>query len=165
MNSAGPPNFETRNRGFHEAPAENLRREWQDGREPALDSFLAGLPDVSPSELASLIRVDFEARWSRNDHRQPEEYLRRFSAVAADTELAVDVIYTEYLAREQSGERPEMAEYLDRFPAYANVLAEQILLHHALQTFDDDAQVERNEPGSVDGDLVKSPGKPSDAEA
>lgn len=162
MNSAGPPNSGTRNRGLHEAPAENLRRAWQEGREPTLDSFLAGLPAVSPSELASLIRVDFEARWSRNDHRRPEEYLGAFSAVAADTELAVDVIYTEYLAREQSGERPELAEYLDRFPAYAKVLAEQILLHHALQTFDDDAL---SEPGSANGDAVDLPDGTSDAEA
>ena len=88
--------------------------------------------------LPPLIQIDFDARWSRNDRQRPEEYLRRFAAVAADAELAVDVIYAEYFARERSGEKPELAEYQARFPAFAHVLAEQIRLHHAFDTLDDD---------------------------
>ena len=90
----------------------------------------------------------------------------RFPSVAADAELAVDVIYAEYLAREQSGEKPELAEYEVRFPAFAPVLAEQIRLHHAFDTLeDDDTQVEANEAEPAHrADTVMSPG-PSKADA
>jgi serine/threonine-protein kinase len=96
--------------------------------------------------------VDFDARWSRHDRRRPEEYLRAFSAVAEDTEAAVDVIYAEYLAREQSGERPPLAEYQERFPAFADILAQQIRLHEALDSL--------SESGTI-----QSSGDPSTAEA
>ena len=165
MNSPGPTNSRDLKREFHDSPAANLLRAWQEGCEPVLDAFVAGLPDVSPSELAALIRVDFEARWIRNEPRLPEEYLRNFAAVSADPELAVDVIYAEYLARERSGERPELTEYQNRFPVYANVLAEQILFHHALEKFDDDSEVEPSESVPPDGSAVESLNGPSDAEA
>ncbi len=153
------------NSGLLDSPAANLRRAWQEGRDPALETFVAGLPQVSPEELAVLILVDFDARWSRNDPRRPEEYLRQFSAVAADAELAVDVIYAEYLAREQSGQRPELTEYQQRFPAFAQVLAEQIRLHQALETLDDDTQVERGESDASASGSTPSPGDPSEVEA
>ena len=138
MSSLGPSDSTARLRVhdasplFDESSAASLRRAWQEGLAPPLESFVTGLTDVSPRELASLIQVDFDERWSRNDRQRPEEYLRRFPSVAADAELAVDVIYTEYLARVQSGESPERAEYESRFPALAKVLAEQIRLHDAL---------------------------------
>ena len=108
------------------------------------------MTDVSPRELAALIQVDFTERWSRNDRERPEEYLRRFPSVAADAELAVDVIYTEYVAREQSGESPELAEYEARFPALAKVLSKQIRLHDALEKLqDEETQVDLSEADTV----------------
>lgn len=118
-------------REFEDTPAEILLRAWQAGHEPALDVLLAGLPRVSPSELAEAIRIDLEERWQRNDCQTAEDYLRRFPSVAADVELAVDVIYAEYLAREQTGNRPDLAEYQQRFPAYSQMLTVQIRLHCA----------------------------------
>ena len=94
--------------------------------------------DVSPNLLVSLIRVDLTARWGRTDRQRPEDYLRRYASIAADPDLAVDVIYAEYLVREQSGEQPEAAEYQTRFPHFARVLSEQIRLHHAIDTLDSD---------------------------
>ncbi len=138
MTHSGPSQFSPERRMPHDSPAESLRRAWQAGGEPALDTFVAGLNDLAPRELASLIQIDFAARWSRNDRQRPEEYLRRYSTVAADAELAVDVIYAEYFAREQSGERPELAEYQARFPEFAHVLSEQIRLHQAFDALDDD---------------------------
>jgi eukaryotic-like serine/threonine-protein kinase len=138
MTRSIPSNASPQRRMLNDSPVETLRRAWQEGREPALDTFVAGLTDVSPGDLAALIRADLDARWSRNDRQRPEEYLRRFAAVAADAELAVDVIYAEYFARELSGEKPELAEYQARFPEFAQVLAEQIRLHHAFDMLDDD---------------------------
>jgi eukaryotic-like serine/threonine-protein kinase len=142
MNYRGTTNSRAAWGGPHDSPAEKLRRQWQEGREPDLVAFAAQLPDLSPAELADLIRFDFDVRWRRNDRRRPEEYFQSFLAVAANTELAVDVIYDEYLAREQSGERPALAEYQQRFPAFAGVLTEQIQLHDALDSIDTDPQLE-----------------------
>ena len=134
--------FDTQRRLPGDSPAKILRQAWREGHEPALDHFVATLNDLSPSDLAELIQIDLEARWSRKDRQRPEEYLRRFSTVAADAELAVDVIYAEYFARERSGEQPELAEYQTRFPAFAHVLAAQIRLHRAFDTLDDDDEVQ-----------------------
>ena len=112
--------------------------------------------DLSPSDLAELIQIDLEARWSRKDRQRPEGYLRRFSTVAADAELAVDVIYTEYFARERSGEKPEIAEYQTRFPEFAQVLAEQIRLHLAFDTLDDnDAQLHSVDAGPTERSSIQ----------
>ena len=120
------------------SPADILRRAWREGHEIALDQFVENLNNLSPGDIAELIRIDLNARWNRSDRERPERYLGCFSAVAADAELAVDVIYAEYLAREQSGEQPEIAEYQTRFPMFAQALAEQIRLHLAIDTLDDE---------------------------
>ncbi len=165
MTYPGPSQFSPQGRVPRDSPAEYLRRAWQAGGEPALDAFVAGLKDLAPRELASLIQVDFAARWSRNDRQRPEEYLRRFSTVAADAELAVDVIYAEYFAREQAGERPELAEYQARFPAFAHELSEQIRLHQALDTLDNDMQLSSADDEPTHRDPLQSPHGVSAADA
>ena len=138
----GPLDKHTLKRDMHNPPSVALYRAWQEGQTPALEAFVAGLTDVTPAELATLIRIDIAARWNRSDRRRPEEYFDVFSTVASNAELAVDIIYAEFLAREQSGERPQLAEYQQRFPVFAKVLAEQIGLHEAIETLDDIRQVE-----------------------
>jgi serine/threonine protein kinase/WD40 repeat protein len=155
MSSPLPFDSGARLRVFDESPSASLLRAWQQGHEPALDTFVAGLSRVSPAELAALIRIDLDERWRRNDPQRPEDYLLRFSAVAADAELAVDVIYAEYLAREQSGARPEPSEYRARFPEFADVLEEQIRLHRAIETLVDDTQGEQNAE-DLDDDASKA---------
>jgi WD40 repeat protein len=140
MSSKSPPESLAHLRGSCDSPAATLRRAWQQGQEPVLDTFVAEFTDISPAELAAMIRVDFEARWHRKEPRPPEDYLRAFAAVAGDPESAVDVIYAEYLAREKSGQQPGLTEYEQRFPEYADILAEQIRLHLALESFDDAQQ-------------------------
>ncbi len=43
------------------------------------------------------------------------------------------MIYGEYLLREQLGEAPTRAEYLERFPEYAPRLRQQLEFHQALE--------------------------------
>src|SRR5689334_8580261 len=92
-----------------ESTAATLLRAWQQGEEPLLDEFIAGRANVSPRELAELVRVDLDARWERGGCPRAEDYLQRFAEIAADAELAVDVIYAEFLARELAGDRPELS--------------------------------------------------------
>lgn len=115
-----------------------LSRAWEDGAEPELDSFVAGFPEITPDELAEVIRVDLTRRWQRDDRARAESYLRRFPVVAADAELTLDVVYCEYLAREQAGEGTDLAEYEERFPQFAGALAEQVRLHEAFETLEEE---------------------------
>ncbi len=159
MTRSSPSHFGDQRGVPGDSPAEILQRAWREGHEPDLDDFVAGLNDVSPRQIAALIQIDFDARWSRNDRERPEEYLRCFSTVAADAELAVDVIYAEYFAREKSGEQPQLAEYQARFPTFAHALAEQVRLHHAFDALDDDDDVQLHpvDAGPTDRGSIQLP--------
>ena len=43
-----------------------------------------------------------------------------------------DIVYGEYLLREQLGERPALDDFQRRFPGHADLLARQVQVHHAL---------------------------------
>ena len=101
-----------------------------------LDWFLAQRAEPSPALLAALIRIDLITRWRRNDQRSAETYLENFRSVAQIAELAIDIIYAEYLVREQVGPPPDLGEFQRRFPRYAEVLVEQINLHGAIESPD-----------------------------
>jgi serine/threonine-protein kinase len=120
------------------SPADQLRRAWERGEPPRFEAFVAALGAMSPRELSALVQVDLEQGWLRRQPRRAEEYLSRLAPLAADAELVVDVIYAEYLAREQAGERPQLAEYESRFPEFAPALARQIRFHDALTMLDND---------------------------
>ncbi len=113
-------------------PAERLQRLWDEGRPPDLGAFLARAGPLSPQQVAVLLRIDQRGRWRAGEPVPAEDYLGRHPAVAADPDLAVDLVFNEFLLRERRGERPGPDEYARRFPQYAAVLRPQIELHGAL---------------------------------
>jgi serine/threonine protein kinase len=84
-------------------------------------------------ELLAKIRTEQRERWARGERIPVEEYLRRHPELRSDAEVAVDLIYSEILLREEYGETPQPAEYTARFPEYADSLREQFELHALLQ--------------------------------
>jgi hypothetical protein len=76
----------------------------------------------TPTQRADEIAADQYARWQRGERVLAEEYLRLEPRVAANVDAACDVVYGEFLLREDLGEAPELAEYLDRFPELADGL-------------------------------------------
>jgi WD40 repeat protein len=91
-------------------------------------------PPVSLSGLAALLRSDQQQRWQRGERVLVEDYLRQHPAVRDHSEVAVDLIYSEFLLREQHGEWPDPAEYRRRFPEYAAALERQFALQRDFQT-------------------------------
>ena len=91
----------------------------------------------TPDDLAAAARAEQRRRWAAGDRVSAEVLLRDHPALAADFQAAVDVIYGEYFLREGLGERPDEADYLRRFPAYAEVLKDQFALHLAMETLGD----------------------------
>jgi eukaryotic-like serine/threonine-protein kinase len=89
----------------------------------------AGQPELS---VASLVITDLQARWNAGQRLAVEDYLRRLPALYERPEVLLDLLYTEWLLREQFGPPPAVAEFQARFPALAGKLDRLIWLHRAL---------------------------------
>ena len=87
-------------------------------------------------ELADVLRMDQRDRWPRGEHVPVESYLERFPKVRADADCSFELIYGEYLLREEWGDPPTSAEYVERFPEHAERLRLQIDLHLAIDEFE-----------------------------
>ncbi len=83
------------------------------------------------------LRDDQRRRWLAGDRHPAEACLEQRPTLAADAEAAIDLIYSEFLLREELGERPSAEEYLRRFPHLAAGLQRQLDLHAALQSGED----------------------------
>src|SRR6185369_304362 len=114
------------------AVAEQLRQQWREGRQPDVRTFLADQAEVSLAELTEVLRVDQRERWLRGEPIPVEQYLRDFFPLEDSPEHALDLVYAEYLLREELGEAPALEEYLERFPRLAETLRLQLDFHRAL---------------------------------
>lgn len=85
-------------------PAERLQQLWRQGRRPDVDAFLAALGPLKPEQLAAVLRADQRQRWEAGDHVRVETYLQQHSLIRGRPDAAVDLIYAEYLLREQQSE-------------------------------------------------------------
>jgi hypothetical protein len=97
-----------------------------------VDAFLAAAGPLPVDTVAEVMRVDQRERRQAGERVPAESYLRRFPALRASAEAAVDLIYGEFLLRERDGERPTVEEYRQRFPEHAETLQAQIELHRAM---------------------------------
>jgi serine/threonine protein kinase/WD40 repeat protein len=113
-----------------------LNQRWQRGTAPLLEDFLQESSEwadrISERELVSLISLDQRERWRRGQRPAAEEYLQRFPQLAANDELALDVIYGEFLLREELGEQADVRDFQTRFPEFADTLQDQIEFHRAM---------------------------------
>jgi serine/threonine-protein kinase len=116
-------------------PAARLWQEWRLGGRPDVRTFLASLPDVSPGELAAVLRVDQRERWLQGDRVPAEEYVRQVLLRCEEDDPALDLSYADFLLRQELGESPTLEEYLRRFPRYAGPLRLQVQLNSALAAF------------------------------
>jgi serine/threonine protein kinase len=105
---------------------------WRAGRRPDLATFLAGLSAPSPGDVASVVAIDQYERWLAGDRVRAEAYVALLPSGEGRDQAACDVVYGEYLLREQLGESPSPDEYRHRFPDLAGALDRQLDLHHAL---------------------------------
>ena len=92
---------------------------WQKGSPPDLEQFLQSAGALTPVRLAAVLCVDLRERWKRQQRLPPEDYLSRFPQLDAEREAALDVVYCEFLLRDEQGEAPTAAEYMGRFPRLA----------------------------------------------
>src|SRR2546423_821251 len=113
-----------------DSPAEGMEQLWRQGQQPDVESFLARAGPLTPSQVAAVLRVDQRERWRAGQKIAVETYLERHPEIAEASD-AVDLIYNEFLLREQAGEKATSESLVRRFPQFAETLNEQIALHLA----------------------------------
>jgi eukaryotic-like serine/threonine-protein kinase len=114
-------------------PSVDLWSLWRRGQQPRVADFLerAGVRD--PERIVMALRVDQAERCRLGQWVSAEAYLDAFPAIRDDAESTVDLIFAEFLLREERGEPPPLEEFLGRFPQHAGELKLQIELHRALE--------------------------------
>ena len=114
-------------------PARQFWSLWRQGQQPTVEDFLARTGIRDPEQIVTVLRVDQAERCRLGQWVPAEAYLDAFPAVRDHAECAVDLVFAEYLLREERGERPPLEEFLGRFPQYAGELKLQIELHQAME--------------------------------
>jgi serine/threonine-protein kinase len=142
---------------------------WQDGQRPRVEEFLAAAGVTDAAVFLAVLRVDQSERFRMGEWVKAETYLAAFPAVRDDPELTVDLVFAEFLLREEAGQAPADEEYLRRFPAHAEELRLQLELHRAMATvagpstrWGDESETlagpEEDGPGAGPGELPAIPG-------
>jgi serine/threonine-protein kinase len=116
------------------SPVRRLEELWKQGSAPDLQRFLSSAGDLSADDIVALCRVDQRAHWAKGERVLAETYFRLRSTLSTDIEHAVELIYGEYLLREQLGDAPTVQEYQERFPQFAERLRQQFSFHRALES-------------------------------
>jgi serine/threonine-protein kinase len=111
MASAAREQFEQVLRQFEDA--------WERGEQPELDRFLAALPADGPQLLLELVHIDLERRLKAGQQVRVEEYLRRYPALAGDSNVVLDLIASEHRLRQRREFELSLQEYRRRFPDLA----------------------------------------------
>ena len=114
-------------------PACQLLELWGHGRGPDVNEYVARCETLTAGQIAQVLLIDQSKRWRRSEWIPAEDYLRRYPDVSAVAEHAIDLIYNEYLLREEFGDRPSLDEFLQRFPAHAHQIRIQVELHCAIE--------------------------------
>jgi serine/threonine protein kinase len=95
---------------------------WRSGRRPALDAYLPAAADARRAALVELAHADLECRFEEGEAARAEAYLLHYPELGDDRAAALDLIAAEYDLRR--GREPDLtpAEYVRRFPHFADDL-------------------------------------------
>jgi WD40 repeat protein len=125
-----------------------LRRQWRHGQRPDIRAFLIEAGTLRLLQVVALLRIDQRERWLGGERVPLEDYLELHAPLRDDPELFLDLVYGEFLLREQLGEDPDLNEYAGRFPTLAEELRLQIEVHRL---------VAPGKPTTPMNDRVRSP--------
>jgi serine/threonine protein kinase/WD40 repeat protein len=106
---------------------------WRQGKRPDVREFLRQAGQLTLSQIVSVLCVDQWERWHAGERVLAETHLGIHPSLKS-AEEAFDLVYGEYLLREEMGETPKVEEYLARFPQYTANLKRQFELHKAIES-------------------------------
>ncbi len=109
-----------------ESPAQLLARLWDSGQRPDVHLILAAVTGLTPVVIAEALAIDQWRRWNAGERVPVEDYLSRYPSLEAEPEQALELIYGEFLVRQELGETPHAGDYFNRFPRHAEQLRQQL---------------------------------------
>ena len=99
-----------------------------------LDTTVWDADSLGPEELVARLCEDQVRRWNLGQRVPAEAYLARCPGLELESEAAFELIYSEFLLREQLGDSPTTEEFSWRFPQFADRFARQLELHGILNS-------------------------------
>lgn len=136
-----------------------LDKLWGEGRPPSVRRLAESLGAIDLNRLLDVLRTDQERRWINDQRVGVPQYLSHFPQLATDLEAVFELVYSEWLLREERGETPTQAEYVDLFPDLAERLRMQLEVHWGLPFDDPGLDLEIT---STEHDVGESEGGPGD---
>src|SRR5262245_44882724 len=92
-------------------------------------------PDLEASTAAAHLSgacAELERRLTAGDDYRSEQVFESHPELALNNEVAIEVIYTEFVTRDQLGQRPSPDEFLGRFPLLRTPLEQLFEIHGAI---------------------------------
>src|SRR5262249_44981095 len=80
------------------------------------------------------VRRQQQQEWEAGGRRPAEEYLARNPQLRQEPDAVLELIYQEIVLRTRAGEAPALAEYLTRFPEFADRLGPLFEVHQVLES-------------------------------
>jgi tetratricopeptide (TPR) repeat protein len=127
------------------SPESILERLWREGRSPSIQSFVASRGPFDVDALLPVLRVDQRRRWASGQRVDVRLYVSEFPVLAEDPESLFELVYHEWLVREELGESPSFEEYQLAFPDLAERLKMQIEIHQSLSFNDESSAYEQQQ--------------------
>jgi serine/threonine-protein kinase len=115
-------------------PVQEFESLWEKGQVPNVREFLLKTTNLTPQQIVEVLCIDQWQRWQQGDRIPAETYLEMHPVLASHPEIAFDLVYGEFLLREQSGEEPPTESFNRRFPQFTQLLERQGKLHHAFES-------------------------------
>jgi serine/threonine protein kinase len=81
---------------------------------------------LSAAGLVVVLLEDQQRRWRGSERPLVEGYLARYPHLAAEADCVLQLLRGEFVLRHEHGETPNIEEYRQRFPAFAETLRQQL---------------------------------------
>src|SRR5215831_1866899 len=110
-------------------PVRQYLEQWRRGATPSWTQFLDEAGNLTPQQVVAVLRTDQRERWQRGQPLRVEDYLQARPTLKAEPEAVLDLIYNEFVLREEAGQTPTPEEYQQRFPELSGALKDQFDVH------------------------------------
>jgi tetratricopeptide (TPR) repeat protein len=121
--SADPPSSQSWQR--REQILLRFEQAWVAGQRPNIDDFVPQCGTDRLPVLVELVYIDLDYQLKTGGTIRVESYLHRYPELAADSNLAVDLILAECDLRQSQHATPSVEEYCNRFPQLEDTLRQR----------------------------------------
>ena len=115
-----------------------------------LSQFLANLARIPEAQHSPILWEDQRLRWQGGEHLSVEMYMQDLPPSATDDAI-LDLIYGEFVLRQEAGQMPRLEEYVQRFPKQAKQIRRLLSLHTGLAESGEIASTRSVEDGIQSG--------------